>query len=82
MNKRQVWVIKLHASYPFMATVVECRMGEIASCRILRFGSQKTTDQVKKHQGFRYKDMCFVLHNQSNFCQNHHFDYCTFGLYF
>ena len=51
MNKRQVWVIKLHASYPFMATVVECRMGETASCRILRLGSQKTTNQVKKIKG-------------------------------
>ena len=30
-----------------MATVVECRTGEIASCRILRLGSQKTTDPLK-----------------------------------
>ena len=48
MNKRQVWVIKLHASYPFIATVVECRMGETASCRILRLGPKKATSQVKK----------------------------------
>ena len=63
MNKRQVWVIKLHASYPFMATVVECRMGETASCRVLRLGSQKTTNQVKKSRVQIQRHMCFVLHN-------------------
>ena len=64
MNKRQVWVIKLHASYPFIATVVECRMGETASCRILRLGPQKATNQVKKIKDSDTKTyICFVLRN-------------------